>query len=151
MQDLPPLASVAAFEKRLGLSPGTLQGADLARAEAALEDASALVRDEAGRSWVDEDGAVTAPPAIVTVTLKAARRAYVNPNGFQSEQTGPFAYQLPRGETGVDLTEAERRVVRRAAGRHGLGTLVTPSAYTDPLPYPSGTVLAPDPQEWEVL
>lgn len=149
MQDLPPLASVAAFEKRLGLSPGALQGADLARAEAALEDASALVRDEAGRSWVDEDGAVTAPPAVVTVTLKAARREYVNPNGYTSEQTGPFSYQLPRGETGVYLTEAERRIVRRTAGKFGMGTIATPSAYTDPLPLPTGTRLPKTPPFWE--
>ena len=150
MDELPPLASIAAFEKRLGLAPGSLQGSDRARAEAALEDASALVRSEAGKSWVDEEGNVTAPPAVVTVTLKAARREYMNPNGFQSEQTGPFMYTLPRGETGVYLTEPEKQIVRRAAGKLGIGTITTPSAYTDPLPFPTGTRLPKDPPLWEV-
>jgi len=152
MDELPPLASIAAFEKRLGLAPGSLQGADLARAEAALEDASALVRSVAGRDWVDEDGVtITAPATVIVITLLAAKRAFLNPRGFSYEQTGPFSYQLPRDQTGLMLTEDEKRVIREAAGRYGVGTIVTPSAYTDPLPYPSGTRLPASRWPWDEL
>lgn len=148
--ELPPLASVEALEKRLGLAPGSLLEPDRARAQAALEDASSLVREEAGRDWVDEDGVtITAPQSVVVITLRAAIRGFYNPRGFQSEQTGPFSYQLPRGETGIMLTDAERRTVRQAAGRYGIGTVVTPSAYTDPLPRPSGTRVPKDPWPWD--
>lgn len=148
----PPLASVEDLERRLGLEPGSLQGPDLARAQAALEDASALVRAEAGRDWVDEDGVtVTAPQAAVVVALQAAKRAFLNPRGFQHEQTGPFSYQVPRDQVGLMLTEAERRAVRAAAGRYGLGTFVTPSAYTDPLPFPSGTRVPASRWPWDEL
>ena len=55
---LPQLAPVSALEIRLGLAAGTLDGADLARAGAALDDVSALVRAEAGsklRVWSPAD------------------------------------------------------------------------------------------------
>jgi hypothetical protein len=133
---LPPLASVAAMEVRLGVEEGSLEDLDLARAEAALGDVSALVRDEAGRDWVaDDETTITAPPAAVAVVLQAALRTYRNPDGYASESLGggAYGYSYAPGATGAYLSEDERLIVRRAAtGRRfhgGVYTVRTPSAY----------------------
>lgn len=133
---LPPLAPVAELERRLGLVPGSLSGSDLVRAGVALEDASTLVRAEAGRDWVAEDGTtVTAPAVVVTVVLGAALRAYRNPDGYSGESVGDYSYQYARESTSGYLTSAERTIVLRAAGKlpgSGVYTLRTPSAYGGP-------------------
>src|SRR5690606_33461915 len=68
---LPPLATVAELEERLGVPTGSLEGADLVRAKADLDDASALVRTAAKKDWVAEDGTSTAPAIAKTVVLRA--------------------------------------------------------------------------------
>ncbi len=111
---LPALASVVDLEARLGLDPETLADGNLARARAALADASALVRMEARRTWVDETGALTViPDAIVRVVLGAARRGYTNPDAAVQESVGPFVRRLSEADTGVYLTRAELDIVRR--------------------------------------
>lgn len=133
---LPPLAPVSALETRLGVDAGSLAGADLARAEADLGDASALVRSEARLAWVGADGAVTAPDVVVTVVVRAALRSYRNPDGYQGENLGgSYSYQFAQGETGVYLTADEIRVVRQAAtaaGAGGAASVRVVSAYYDP-------------------
>lgn len=115
-----PLASITELEARLGR---TFTGEESGRALALLDDASALVRAEAGRDWVDDTGALVAVPAPArAVVLRAAERAARNPEGFRSESAGDYSYQRSESETGVFLTDAERRIVRRAVGRGGLWT-----------------------------
>ena len=130
------LAEVSALELRLGLEIGSLQGADLARAQASLEDASALVRAEAGKPWLDGD-TVTAPAQVVTIVVKASLREFKNPDGFTSEQMGDYSYRTD-ATGGAYLTEDERRIIRQAAGTTGQGlvTMTTPSAYGVPIPLP---------------
>lgn len=136
---LKSLADVEAIELRLGFEKGSLQGADLARAQAALDDASALVRAEAGKPWLDEEGDVTAPAQVVTIVVKAALREFKNPDGFSSEQMGDYSYRTDQ-TGGVYLTEDERRIVRQAAGAgaYGAWTVRTRSHYdtTYNLPLP---------------
>lgn len=74
MATLPALASVADLDARL---PAELSSAgDESRAQAALDDASALIRDEAGVTWVDAMSVLlTVPDIVVTITLEVARRA----------------------------------------------------------------------------
>lgn len=111
---LPALALVADLEARLGLDPESLEGPNLGRARAALADASALVRMEARRTWVDESGALTVvPDAIVRVVLGAAQRTWTNPDAVVQESAGPFVRRLSESETGVYLTKAELDIVRR--------------------------------------
>lgn len=127
------LATVADLEVRQGLSIGDLQDANLARAQAALEDASALVRAEAGKTWLDSGGVtVTAPAQVVTIVIKAALREYKNPDSFTSEQLGDYSYRTD-AVGGVYLTEDERRIIRAASGNtsHGLWTVRTPSSYNE--------------------
>lgn len=124
---LPVLASVTDLEARLGLDPETLAEANLGRARAALADASALVRMEARRTWVDAAGVLSAvPDAIVRVVLGAAMRTYTNPDGVIQESVGPFTRRLNELDTGVYLTKAELDIVRRFRPAYGeLWTLRT--------------------------
>lgn len=138
---LPPLADSTMFAARL---PGGLADADAARAEATLEDASALVRAEAGQTWVSDAGALTdVPDIIVSVTLAVAKRAFVNPDMVRSE--GIQDYQVSFGSSSPDvyLTKAERDLIRRAVGRAGLWTLATTRIDTS-----AGDLPAVSPHGW---
>lgn len=129
---LPP--PVAGLEVRLGLPEGTLADEDLARAEAALEDASALALAEApaavAATWTSN-----APAVVVLVVLKAARREFDNPRGLASESVADHSVGIAE-TSGVYLTAREIAQVRRAArGRSGgfVGSVRTPTAYSDDL------------------
>lgn len=115
------LASVLDIEARLGR---TFVDDELGRVVALLEDASALVRDEAGRTWIDPTtGALTGVPgSIRAVVLRMVERAVRNPQGFSSESAGDYSYQRNNVDQGVYLTDAERAIIRRACGRTGLWT-----------------------------
>lgn len=145
---LPNLAPVSALEKRLGVEIGSLSGTDLVRAESALEDVSALVREEAGKTWVAGDPPVLGevPGSVLAVVYAAALRAYRNPDGYVSENVGQGAYTWStsqEGANGVFLTEQEKRVVRKAAsGGSSVYTLRTPSALYDPVTESGSEALA---------
>jgi hypothetical protein len=117
----PPLASVTDLERRLGKEFGD---AELSRVEAVLDDASALIRDEAGRTWIDPITGLIAgvPASIRAVVLRVAERATRNPDALKSESGGDYSYQYADTEGGVYLTDRERQIIRRALGRTGLWT-----------------------------
>jgi hypothetical protein len=113
---LPP--AVALLERRLGVDVGTLTGADLARAQDALEDASTLVLAEVPDAVADA-WELDAPKVAVLVTLKAARREYENPRGLESESLGEHQVGLT-DTSGVYLTGREIAQIRRSyLGRRG--------------------------------
>ena len=116
-----PLAAVYELEARLGRQ---LEGADLGRAVAVLEDVSALARDVAGRTWLTETGTLAAdlPNTVKAVVLKSAERAMRNPDGYSAESGGDYSYQRVGVQDGVYLTEREEKLIRRAIGRSGLWT-----------------------------
>lgn len=120
----PPLASVEDLEYRLGR---VFTVEERPRVEALLDDISALVRAEAGVTWIDPvTGQLTDVPASVrAVVLRVAERVYRNPQGFRSESAGDYSYQRPEAGLGMYLTEAELRIIRRALGRTGLWTQPT--------------------------
>lgn len=118
---LPALADLEALAARL---PGGIAEADEPRAQAALDDASALIRAEAGEDWVtdtDELDTDELPDVAVTVCLAAARRAFVNPDGVTSEAIDGYQTQYRNDSADVYLTRAERRLVRLAVGRGVIG------------------------------
>lgn len=126
------LASIPELEVRLG---STLTGTDLARAVAALEDVSVLVRVEGSKEWVPE----TVPDEARLVTVQAALRAYRNPDGFAGENIGgAYSYTYgPGSQNGVYLNADEVRLCRIAAGmspdgkpKGYIGSVRTPSAYS---------------------
>lgn len=116
-----PLASLSDVEVRLGQ---TFTAGESARPRAVLDDASALVRAEAGRPWADPDtGALqNVPAAIKAVVLRVAIRAIENPEGFTNESGGDYSYTRKGVEDGVYLTDREHRIIRRVLGRTGLWT-----------------------------
>lgn len=126
MTSLPPLARVVDLEQRLGR---TFDDTELTQVEAWLDDASAMVRLEAGRDWVtdDEPPVVNAPPVARLVALKAVERVLRNPDGLSSESAGDYSYQRNAVEDGggIYLTDREVKLIRRAAGRSGLWTQPT--------------------------
>jgi hypothetical protein len=102
---LPPLATLAQLEARIGRT--LTDQADIDRANALLEDASSLVRFEAGVDWVDDMGALTAVPDVaVTITLASSVRAWYNPAQVQSEQLG--AAMVRFGDVWLTGAEADR-------------------------------------------
>jgi len=123
----PPLS---ALEVRLGLTEGSLEGEDKARAEAALDDAATLVLAEVSPAIADRWTA-NAHPVAVLVCLKAARREFDNPQGASAETYGEHTVSLSN-TSGVYLTAREVAQLQRAAtGRKpfSAGTIRTPSAY----------------------
>lgn len=116
-----PLADITDIEARLGR---TFSGEEHTRVEALLDDASALVRDEAGITWIDPGTGLltTVPGSIRAVVLRSVERAVRNPQGFSAESAGDYSYQRTNVEPGVYLTDSERQIIRRATGRTGLWT-----------------------------
>jgi hypothetical protein len=116
-----PLADITDIEARMGR---TFSGDEHTRVEALLDDASALVRDEAGLTWIDPGTGLltTVPGSIRAVVLRSVERAVRNPQGFSAESAGDYSYQRTNVEPGVYLTDSERQVIRRATGRTGLWT-----------------------------
>lgn len=99
------------------------------RAELVLRGASALVRDETGKTWADPE-AEPLPEMLWFVVLQAAARAWLNPEGFTDERLAEWSGR--RGaETadGVYLTEAEKRTCGRFTAtpkpRRGIGIIAT--------------------------
>lgn len=126
---LPSLATLEQFDPRV---PGGVAASDEARAQANLDDASALVRAEAGKTWVDEANELDGvPDVIVTVTIAAAKRAFMNPDMVRSESIDGYSTSYAAASPDVYLTKAERQAVRRAAGRSGLWTQATTRLGTD--------------------
>lgn len=116
------LASVQEVETRLGRQ--ITSSGELGRVAALLEDASALVRDVAGTTWIVDgvDQPLTVPSTIRYVVLRAVERAMRNPDGFSAESDGDYSYQRTGVEPGIYLTPGEEKAIRRAMGRTGLWT-----------------------------
>ncbi|MBM4414906.1 MAG: hypothetical protein FJ035_01245 [Chloroflexi bacterium] len=128
----PALASLSALEARLGV---TLTGADAERAAAALDDASALIRADAGVDWVDDEGALTDVPAVVEqVALAVAYRAFRNPDALTQTSLGDASVSYDRSgvQAAVYMTRDERRAVRRAAGTAAVGAIELASPWAMP-------------------
>lgn len=125
---LPSLASVADLEQRLGAPVD-----DVTQAQALLDDASGLIRLEVDPvTWVGDDGSLGAVPAVVlTVCCKAVRRALDNPEAVtqRAESIGSYSDSVSYSNASPDvyLTNAERRLVRRAAGRTTVGSVLISS------------------------
>lgn len=97
---------------------------------ALLDDASALVNliafgTTAADYWddYDESGDNPLPDALVPVVCNMVRRALENPRGLVGEQIGSYQWQAASGSaTAIYVTRDERRLIRRAAGKLGVGT-----------------------------
>ena len=123
---LPPLASLTDFTNRLGRPVGSTE--DAARAEAALVDASSIVRVEAGTTWMNDAGTAlgAVPDAIATVVLAVARRVFDNPEGLINESLGSYAAGMANPTSDVYLKASERATIAKVVNPGGgIGTLST--------------------------
>lgn len=105
---------------------------DEAEAEAVLADASSLVADVAAPVALTAEAL---PGSIVPVLVSMVRRGLHNPRGLASEQLGDYGWQGGGGSSGLYLTPEEKRIVRRAVGKLGVGT-VTLEGDLPLTPYP---------------
>jgi len=127
------LATVADFTNRYEQE---LTTEELGRVAYLLTDASALVADVAdlATAWT----AATLPASVLPVICAVVRRALDNPSGLQGETIGDYTWRGNKsGETSnLYLTADEKRIVRRAAGRLAIGTVILegdlPLTPTDP-------------------
>lgn len=118
-----PFATVEELGKATGLD---IAGADVDRARSLLERASEIVRAEAGRTWLDDDGTLVDgwPEQLAGVVIGMVERAVQNPQGITQETAGPFSRSFgTNAASRLWLSTAEREVVRAAAGRAGLQVL----------------------------
>ena len=83
---LPPLAEHLDLEARY---PNL--DLDIGQAAVLLEDASAMVRAYAGRTWVNEDGELDGvPDGVRGIVCAVVARAVGNQDGVTQETVGPF-------------------------------------------------------------
>lgn len=124
MDALTPLAEISDLEKRMKRTFESSEDRD--EAESVLDEASEIVREESGQTWLDPEhpDVVTAPRIVVRIVLRVAERRLRNPDGLSSETAGDYSYQ--RNGVGADgasyLTEWELGVLRKYAGRTGMWT-----------------------------
>lgn len=107
-----PYATVEDLQARLGGKP--LDDAKRLRAEALLHDASTIIRTVAGGGFEEP-----VPEIVATVCLNMAVRAYHNPEGVRQQSLGQLSTTFASADTGVAITDEERRLIRSAAG-HGV-------------------------------
>lgn len=101
---------------------------DIAMAKSFLRLVSAQVR-HFGADWTDP---ILAPDVVVAVTIEAAARGYLNPEGWVTERGDELTLQrddiFARGST---LTMAEIKMVQQAAvGRSGIVSVPTERVLT---------------------
>lgn len=108
---LPLLVTVDALESWLAT---TFSDAQTTRAGAVLSNVSALVRSEAGLTWVEDDGETlsTVPAEVTAVTLQVATRVWANPAGLRQESTTDYAASHGPGY-GLYLLPEERALLSR--------------------------------------
>lgn len=119
----PALATLDYLEARLGY-----EVTDPAQAQARLEDASAIVRAYASKTWLDVDGHLIAdvPEDIAGVVAGMVERIIRNPDGAVAETAGPFQRQLgPRAAERLYLSAMDKLVIDAAVASPGLTTIST--------------------------
>lgn len=101
------------------------------RAQAALDDASAFIRDVASpEDWLDDNGNLeTVPDIVVAICCRAVQRSLDNPQAVQAEGIGSYNVTFANSSPDVYLTKAERASIRRAVGKVTLGAVTIESPY----------------------
>lgn len=115
-----PLIEVSDLEARLGRS---LNGADLDRATALIEDASGLVFILLGTDDPWPDGLPLGAKAVI---CQMVIRAFENPRALAAETLGDYSWQGAQSGSnslGIFYTGAEARALRRAYGRLSIRTV----------------------------
>ncbi|GIG61126.1 hypothetical protein Lfu02_54980 [Longispora fulva] len=122
-----PLATLEDLQAR---RPISIDETERPRAEALLEDVSAVIRDALGLPGLAIE---TAPPLVRVMTCRIVLRVLDNPGGFVSEQMGSYSYRRSKDSTdaGILLSDTERRALMRSVGKVLAGTTRTPIGIDD--------------------
>lgn len=60
---------------------------------------------------------------IVVRMWRGSKEAELNPAGINQENLGPYGFQTQNSGAGLGLTNAEKKLLRKAAGLTGLSTI----------------------------
>lgn len=124
----PALTTVEELADWIG-TPIVADTPDYRRAEQCLRIASALVRTEAGKTWLDPDGMLlqVIDENAVMVTLYCAGRVFDNREGMTREGIDDYSGSYKVDESGAYLTATERRMLAHlgVSGFGSLGTIAT--------------------------
>jgi hypothetical protein len=123
---LPSLPAFAGVDDLAARIPRGIKDGDEERAQATLDDASALIRTETGMDWESDF-----PDIVFTVTLWSARRSFENPSQLTQESVSGWSGTFASASPDVYLTSNEKRLVRKAAGLAEVG--VVPTSRGEPL------------------
>lgn len=114
-----PLVEFDDFDIRVGPIGET----ETARAEALLDDVSALVRKRAGQTWEDPDDV---PDDVRAIVFAVAGRAWRSQDGAVAHTIGSYSESFSRdGVQGIFLTDIEEKVLADYRTTTGLWTLRT--------------------------
>lgn len=133
--EAPPLASFGMLARKLGGLPEDFDETERDRGEYLLGEASDLIRDVAGKTWLTADYALDAVPRrVALICAAAAARAFENPHGLSQRSLGDSSKSYDRaGREGgevVYLTDEEERAVRKAAGISSFVAVTLVSPYS---------------------
>lgn len=132
LADRPTLATIGKLIEKIGYEP--TPASEMTRATDCLVEASELIRDEAGITWLNAGGTAVenVPPRVERICIAAAFRGFDNSKALSQRSLGDSSQSWDRvgveGGAGVYLTPSERRAVVKAAAGSVLSTitLVTP-------------------------
>lgn len=136
MADPVTLATVQELSDWIG-EPIPANSAEAKRAALCLRAASALVRKESGRTWLQDNELVAdLPDEVRMVTLYAASRVYDNRNAQTQGGIDDWQEGWKVDESGAYLTASERRQLSayRSTGLGGLATVATTRVTSEPAP-----------------
>lgn len=116
------LATIERLAARVGESVSEMDSTQVAMANEMLEQASAAVRFYAGQAWPDP---AIAPAVAVTITVAAAARGYLNPEGYQMERGDTVTLARDKGYSGgpTALLPEERAILSTFKVQKGLVSL----------------------------
>lgn len=131
--EIPPLASLEMLSRKLGYTP---EETEADRAGHLLDEASELIRDVAGMTWLvtGTNALDNVPRRVARICVAVAYRAFMNPEGLTQRSLGDSAksYDRTAREGGEDiyLTAEEERAVRKAAGGSTFAAVTLTSPYS---------------------
>lgn len=133
--EAPPLASFGMLARKLGGLPEDFDETERERGEYLLDEASELIREVAGVTWLTTTNALdNVPRRVARICVAVAARAFENPHGLTQRSLGDSSKSYDRagreGGEAVYLTDAEERDVRKAAGVSSFAAVTLVSPYS---------------------
>jgi len=139
LDEAPPLAPFELLARALGAVPDDFLDEERDRAEGLLDEASELIRDVAGKTWLDPDTGIPTgvPRRVARICVAAAKRGFENPEGLAQRTIGDSSKSYDRagreGGEAVYLTAEEESAILKAAGLSGFQSVTLVSAYSGDL------------------